>query len=44
MSEALAELRLLAVGSMNPVKVGAARRMLERLAPLARVDGVEVEN
>ena len=44
MSEALAELRLVAVGSMNPVKVGAARRVLERLAPLARVDGVEVES
>ena len=44
MPEALAGLQLVAVGSTNPVKVGAARAVVERLAPHARVDGVAVES
>ena len=42
MSEALATLRLVAVGSMNPVKIGAVRTVIERLAPHARTEGMEV--
>ena len=44
MSEALVELRLVAVGSMNPVKVGAARATIARLAPHARINGIAVES
>ena len=44
MPEALAGLQLVAVGSTNPVKVGAARAVVERLAPHAHVDGVAVES
>jgi inosine/xanthosine triphosphatase len=44
MPEALAGLRLVAVGSMNPVKIGAARAVIRRLAPHARVDGVTGES
>ncbi len=42
MSEALATLRLVAVGSMNPVKIGAVQTVIERLAPHARAEGIEV--
>ena len=31
-----------AVGSMNPVKIGAARAMIERIAPQATVRGIAV--
>lgn len=44
MPEELAALQLVAVGSTNPVKVGAARAMVERLAPHARVVGVAAES
>ena len=44
MHSALADLQLVAVGSMNPVKINAARAMVERLAPHVRVDGVAVES
>jgi inosine/xanthosine triphosphatase len=44
MPEPLADLRVVAVGSMNPVKIGAARAVLQRLAPHARVDGIAVES
>ena len=40
MSHPLAALRLVAVGSTNPVKVAAARAVLDRLAPGVRVEGV----
>jgi inosine/xanthosine triphosphatase len=39
---ALASTRLVAVGSTNPVKLAAARSVLERIAPSARVDAVRV--
>jgi inosine/xanthosine triphosphatase len=39
-SHPLAALRLVAVGSTNPVKVAAARAVLDRLAPGVRVEGV----
>jgi inosine/xanthosine triphosphatase len=35
-------LRLVAVGSTNPVKIGATRAVLAPLAPLARVEGIAV--
>jgi inosine/xanthosine triphosphatase len=38
----LATTRLVAVGSTNPVKVAAARSVLMRIAPSARVEGVKV--
>lgn len=38
----LAHVRLVAVGSTNPVKLGAARAVLAPLMPLARVDGAAV--
>lgn len=41
-SHPLASLRLVAVGSANPVKVGAARGVLARLAPDVLVEGVAV--
>ena len=44
MPEAFADLYLVAVGSTNPVKVGAARSVMERLASHARVEGVAVES
>lgn len=44
MPSTLADLNLVAVGSTNPVKIGATRAMVERLAPHARVDGVAVES
>lgn len=37
-----ARIRLITVGSKNPVKVGAARSVLVRVAPAAEVTGVEV--
>jgi inosine/xanthosine triphosphatase len=40
MPKSLADLHLVAVGSMNPVKIGAARAVIERLAPHVRVDGI----
>ena len=42
MTAALAALQFVAVGSMNPVKIGAARAVLARVAPLVRVEGVGV--
>jgi inosine/xanthosine triphosphatase len=38
----LASVRAIAVGSTNPVKIGAARAILGRLCPAARIDGVSV--
>jgi inosine/xanthosine triphosphatase len=40
----LADVRLVAVGSTNPVKVGAARAVIARVAPAARVEGVQVSS
>lgn len=42
MSAALADLRRVAVGSRNPVKIEAVRAAIERLAPNAVIDGVAV--
>ena len=44
MSTALAALRLVAVGSTNPVKIGAVRAVLTRIAPHVSVEGVAVES
>lgn len=38
----LADLRLVAVGSTNPVKVSAARAVVARVAPAAQVEGIQV--
>ena len=38
----LSAARLIAVGSVNPVKVGAVRAVLAALAPVARFEGVAV--
>jgi inosine/xanthosine triphosphatase len=43
-SDPLADLRLVAVGSTNPVKVGAARAVIGRVAPAARVEGMQVSS
>jgi inosine/xanthosine triphosphatase len=40
----LADVRLVAVGSSNPVKISAARAVFARVAPAARVDGVSVSS
>jgi inosine/xanthosine triphosphatase len=40
----LGALRRVAVGSMNPVKIGAVRAVLARVAPNASIDGVPVES
>ncbi len=40
MSDELPEIRLVAVGSLNPVKVAAARTAVQRLFPAAEVRGV----
>jgi inosine/xanthosine triphosphatase len=40
----LADVRLVAVGSTNPVKVGAVRAVIARVAPTARVESVEVSS
>ena len=37
-----AAIRLVAVGSLNPVKIGAARAVVSQLAPAARVEGIGV--
>ncbi|MEP6999016.1 MAG: inosine/xanthosine triphosphatase [bacterium] len=42
MAEALSALHLVAVGSMNPVKIGAALAVIQRLASHARVEGIAV--
>jgi inosine/xanthosine triphosphatase len=39
MTEPVLPLRRVAVGSLNPVKVGAARTMVQQLAPHASVEG-----
>jgi inosine/xanthosine triphosphatase len=41
---ALASVRLVAVGSTNPVKLAAARAVLARVAPEARIDAVQVSS
>jgi inosine/xanthosine triphosphatase len=41
-SDPLADVRLVAVGSANPVKLGAARAVIARVAPTARVESIEV--
>ncbi len=41
-SDVLTNLHLVAVGSTNPVKVRAARAVIARVAPSARVEGVGV--
>ena len=38
----LADLRLVAVGSTNPVKIAAARAVISRVAPEANVEGLQV--
>jgi inosine/xanthosine triphosphatase len=38
----LADLRLVAVGSTNPVKIAAARAVISRVAPEAKVEGLQV--
>jgi inosine/xanthosine triphosphatase len=43
-SDLLADVRLVAVGSTNPVKIGASRAVIARVAPAARVDGVSVSS
>ncbi len=42
MTEARATVRRVAVGSLNPVKIGAARAVLAHLFPDAQVDGIAV--
>jgi inosine/xanthosine triphosphatase len=42
MADAVAALRHVAVGSKNPVKIGATRDVLARLAAHARVEGIAV--
>jgi inosine/xanthosine triphosphatase len=44
MSSVLVAARYVAVGSTNPVKIGAVRAVLERIAPHATVEGVAVES
>lgn len=44
MPHALADVHLVAVGSKNPVKIGAVRDVVHRLAPHARVEGIVVES
>jgi inosine/xanthosine triphosphatase len=43
-SDLLAAVRLVAVGSSNPVKIGATRAVITRVAPAARVEGVSVSS
>jgi inosine/xanthosine triphosphatase len=38
----LVTVRVIAVGSMNPVKIGATRAILAKVYPAARIDGVSV--
>ena len=42
--ELLAGVRLVAVGSTNPVKIAAVRSVIARVARSARVDGVKVDS
>ncbi len=42
-SSPLSSIRVIAVGSTNPVKIGAAREVLASLAPLASIEGLAVE-
>ena len=42
-SSPLSAIRVIAVGSTNPVKIGAAREVLAGLAPLASVEGFAVD-
>lgn len=44
MSIALHEMQRVAVGSTNPVKIGAARAVLERLLPEVIIEGIAVES
>ena len=44
MTAPLASVRLIAVGSTNPVKIGATRAVLEMLAPDARIEGISVSS
>lgn len=41
-TELLADVRLVAVGSTNPVKIAAARAVIARVAPTAQVEGIQV--
>jgi inosine/xanthosine triphosphatase len=43
-ARALADLRSIAVGSVNPVKVAATRAVLARVAPGARVSGMSISS
>jgi inosine/xanthosine triphosphatase len=42
MSQLLETVRIVAVGSKNPVKIGAVRAVLAQVAPNARVEGIAV--
>jgi inosine/xanthosine triphosphatase len=42
LSERLAAIRTVAVGSTNPVKIGAVRAVFAQIAPNARVEGIAV--
>jgi inosine/xanthosine triphosphatase len=42
LSELLTGVRLVAVGSKNPVKIGAVRAVLAQVSPNARIEGVAV--
>ena len=44
MSDDLDTLRLIAVGSTNPVKIGAVRGVTERIVPGVRVEGIAVDS
>src|SRR5690349_8108900 len=41
---ALGSLRLVAVGSTNPVKLSATRAVLERISPMAAIESVRVSS
>lgn len=43
-SDLLTDVRLVAVGSTNPVKVSAAGAVIARVAPTARVEGIQVSS
>lgn len=43
-SELLPGVQLVAVGSTNPVKIGAARAVIVRVTPSARVEGISVSS
>ena len=44
LSSYFSAIRTIAVGSANPVKIGAVRAVLAPLAPAARIDGIAVES